>query len=126
MMGDAVRYIEIVSYSLIACIGAAAAVAQGPRLHAPRCAWRSGGHRITTLIITTIIHHDHAHHLMIDHAATYRHAHAEPEDLAGPGGWRRGLAAIVAVGLRPCSGAILVLIFALAQGIFWAGVGATF
>ena len=35
------------------------------------------------------------------------------------------MAAIVAVGLRPCSGAVLVLIFALAQGIFWAGIGAT-
>ena len=34
--------------------------------------------------------------------------------------------AIFAVGLRPCSGAILVLVFALAQGIFWAGVAATF
>lgn len=50
----------------------------------------------------------------------------DPKDLAGPGGWSRGLAAIVAVGLRPCSGAILVLVFALAQGLFWAGVGATF
>ena len=29
-------------------------------------------------------------------------------------------------GLRPCSGAILVLVFALAQGLFWAGVVATF
>jgi nickel/cobalt transporter (NicO) family protein len=28
--------------------------------------------------------------------------------------------------LRPCSGAILVLVFALAQGLFWAGVVATF
>jgi nickel/cobalt exporter len=27
--------------------------------------------------------------------------------------------------LRPCSGAILVLVFALAQGLFWAGVVAT-
>ena len=34
--------------------------------------------------------------------------------------------AIFAVGLRPCSGAILILVFALAQGIFWAGVAATF
>ena len=49
-----------------------------------------------------------------------------PEDLAGPGGWQRGLTAIFAVGLRPCSGAILVLVFALAQGLFWAGVAATF
>jgi len=45
--------------------------------------------------------------------------------LAGPGGWRRGFAAIFAVGIRPCSGAILVLVFALAQGLFWAGVAAT-
>ncbi|RZN23227.1 nickel transporter, partial [Bradyrhizobium sp. Leo121] len=44
---------------------------------------------------------------------------------AGAGGWRRGLAAVVAVGLRPCSGAIIVLIFALAQDLFWTGVGAT-
>jgi ABC-type nickel/cobalt efflux system permease component RcnA len=36
------------------------------------------------------------------------------------------LSAIVAVGLRPCSGAILVLVFALAQGLFWAGVVSTF
>jgi nickel/cobalt exporter len=27
--------------------------------------------------------------------------------------------------LRPCSGAIIVLIFALAQDLFWTGVGAT-
>jgi nickel/cobalt transporter (NicO) family protein len=74
-------------------------------------------------------HHDHAqcghdHH---DHASAWGHAHApEPEELAGPGGWRRGLSAVVAVGARPCSGAIIVLVFALAQGMFWAGVVATF
>ena len=49
-----------------------------------------------------------------------------PSELAGPGGWSRGLSAIFAVGLRPCSGAILVLVFALAQGLFWAGIAATF
>lgn len=36
------------------------------------------------------------------------------------------MAAIVAVGLRPCSGAIIVLVFALAQGLFWIGVASTF
>ena len=74
--------------------------------------------------------HDHAHdhcHDHDDHASAWGHAHApEPQELAGPGGWRRGLSAIVAVGMRPCSGAILVLVFALAQGLFWAGVVATF
>ena len=49
-----------------------------------------------------------------------------PSELGGPGGWRRGLAAIFTVGIRPCSGAILVLVFALAQGLFWAGIAATF
>jgi nickel/cobalt transporter (NicO) family protein len=69
-------------------------------------------------------HHDHDHDH--DHASAWGHAHApEPEELAGPGGWRRGLSAIVAVGLRPCSGAILVLVFALAQGLFWVGVAST-
>jgi ABC-type nickel/cobalt efflux system permease component RcnA len=69
-------------------------------------------------------HHDHDHG---DHASAWGHAHApEPEELAGPGGWKRGLSAIVAVGLRPCSGAILVLVFSLAQGLFWAGIAATF
>jgi nickel/cobalt exporter len=71
-------------------------------------------------------HHGHAHEHE-DDASAWGHAHApEPEELAGPGGWRRGLSAIVAVGLRPCSGAILVLVFALAQGLFWVGVSSTF
>jgi len=70
-------------------------------------------------------HHDHGHDH--DHGSAWGHAHGpEPEELAGPGGWQRGLSAIVAVGLRPCSGAIIVLVFALAQGLFWAGVAATF
>ena len=35
------------------------------------------------------------------------------------------MSTVVAAGARPCSGAILVLVFALAQGIFLAGVAAT-
>ena len=70
--------------------------------------------------------HDHHHHDHDGEASAWGHAHApEPEELAGPGGWKRGLSAVVAVGLRPCSGAILVLVFALAQGLFWAGVVST-
>jgi len=72
-------------------------------------------------------HHHHGHDHDHDHGSAWSHAHGpEPEELAGPGGWQRGLTAIVAVGLRPCSGAIIVLVFALAQGLFWAGVAATF
>jgi nickel/cobalt transporter (NicO) family protein len=75
--------------------------------------------------------HDHAHHAHDNHdddsALPWGHAHGpEPEALAGAGGWRRGLSAVVAVGLRPCSGAIIVLVFALAQGLFFAGIASTF
>jgi nickel/cobalt exporter len=70
--------------------------------------------------------HDHDHEGHDHHASAWGHAHGpEPAELAGAGGWRRGLSAVIAVGLRPCSGAIIVLIFALAQELFWTGVGAT-
>lgn len=45
---------------------------------------------------------------------------------AAQGGWREGLAAIVSIGLRPCSGALVVLVFALSQGLLAAGIAATF
>ena len=71
--------------------------------------------------------HDHTHH--DDHeldVMPWGHAHGpEPQELAGPEGWKRGLSAIVAVGLRPCSGAIILLVFALSQGLFWAGAVST-
>jgi len=75
-------------------------------------------------------HHGHAHSHDHDHeddASAWGHAHApEPQGLTGKHWLRRGLAAIIAVGLRPCSGAIIVLVFALAQGLFWIGVASTF
>ena len=70
--------------------------------------------------------HDH-HHEEEPNALPWGHAHGpEPDELAGPRGWRRGVSAVVSVGLRPCSGAIIVLVFSLAQGLFWAGVASTF
>ena len=50
----------------------------------------------------------------------------DARELAGPLDWRKILAVVFSVGIRPCTGAILVLIFALTQGMFWAGVAATF
>jgi len=72
-------------------------------------------------------HHDHAHH------DGHHHAHGEACDhivdarqLAGPFSWRKVMAVVFSVGIRPCTGAILVLVFAVTQGLFWAGVAATF
>jgi nickel/cobalt transporter (NicO) family protein len=151
MMGDTVRVIELVSYALIVLVGArllwvkgrafihtlrtvraehAPAAADHPHDHG-HCAHHHHAHEHQTADA-----HDHGRHHAHEHehdhddeasVLPWGHAHGpEPEELAGPGGWRRGLSAIVAVGLRPCSGAIIVLVFALAQGLFWAGVASTF
>ena len=43
-----------------------------------------------------------------------------PGDLRG--NWREQLGVVLAVGLRPCSGALVVLVFALSQGLLLAGI----
>ncbi len=73
-------------------------------------------------------HHDHGHHdhgpQGQDHGRGPAGAPSPPPAGRGPLG---GLAAMVlSVGIRPCSGAVIILLFTLAQGIFLAGVGATF
>jgi nickel/cobalt exporter len=50
----------------------------------------------------------------------------DAKDVAGPLSWRKVAAVVLSVGIRPCSGAILVLVFALTQGLFWAGAAAAF
>ena len=68
-------------------------------------------------------HHHHGHHHQHDEHC--RHLHApDPAMLAGRLTWSKASSAILAVGLRPCTGAIFVLVFSLAQGFFLAGVAA--
>jgi nickel/cobalt transporter (NicO) family protein len=60
-------------------------------------------------------------------AETCGHAHApDGSQLNGTFSWRDATGTVIAAGARPCSGAILVLVFAMAQGLFAAGVAATF
>jgi len=130
-MGNTVRIVEMVSYALIVLIGL-------------RLLWVKGRALLHLLRPSAHDHHGHAHghhhghsqahdhghdhhHHDEEEASAWGHAHApEPQELKGPHWLRRGLSAIVAVGLRPCSGAIIVLVFALAQGLFWIGVASTF
>ncbi len=42
--------------------------------------------------------------------------------LNGEWSWPRAVAIAISVGIRPCTGAILLLAFAIGQGLFWAGV----
>jgi ABC-type nickel/cobalt efflux system permease component RcnA len=137
-MGDTVRWIELASYALIAVLGARLLWTKGRALFAALAARRpravalaaagAGAHQhaFATDGHAHAVQADHHHHHDHHHDAHCGHAHGpEPAMLAGRDGWRRGIAAVFAVGLRPCSGAILVLVFALAQGLFWTGVAAT-
>jgi nickel/cobalt transporter (NicO) family protein len=55
------------------------------------------------------------------------HVHApDPRELGAGFSWRGATATVIAAGSRPCSGAIVVLTFALAQNLFLAGIAATF
>ena len=127
-MGNTVRVIEIVSYALILLIGLRLLWVKG-RAFLQALGLRHGSHAHDHAREHGHGHHHHHHH---DHdhdhdASAWSHGHApEPSELAGAHWLRRGLTAIIAVGLRPCSGAIIVLVFALAQGLFWIGVASTF
>ncbi len=63
---------------------------------------------------------DHAHDENCGHA----HAPVAAE-LKGDWSWTRAFAMAFAVGMRPCSGAILVLVVSYSLGLFWAGVLST-
>lgn len=150
VMGDTVRMIEIVSYGLIVLIGLRLVWVKGRaflKLLVPQAqpqlahAHAHGHSHVHTEACShghhhhgPHSHHDHHHHAHAhahdhdhDEGHAWGHAHApEPSELTGKHWLRRGLAAVVAVGLRPCSGAIIVLVFALAQGIFWIGIASTF
>ncbi|MTV16632.1 MULTISPECIES: nickel/cobalt transporter [Bradyrhizobium] len=153
-MCGAEKAIEIASYALIAAFGARLVWVKGGgffrALQMPRPALAMAGAHQHDHDHHDHDHHDHGHdhhdrHAHDDHGHHHDHGHEHghdahhvhdehcghshgptPAELAGPGGWRRGLGAILTVGIRPCSGAILVLVFALAQGLFWAGIAATF
>lgn len=53
------------------------------------------------------------------------HLHApDPRQLGAGFSWRAALITVAAAGARPCSGALLILVFAFAQGLFFAGIAA--
>jgi nickel/cobalt exporter len=128
--------LESVSYALIALVGLWLLTTQLVRI------WRRWREARTDPVVALPLaepdghHDDHDHrHDHDHHAHDHHHHHAEGEvchhvvdaqSVSGPMSWRKIMAVVFSVGVRPCSGAILVLVFALTQGLFWAGVAATF
>jgi nickel/cobalt exporter len=117
-MNVAASAIEIIAYSLIVLLGL-------------YLLWKKGASFLAAMRGKPDTHHhhghDHAHHHH-DHGHDHRdHSHGpEPAELKGKDWFRRGMVAAVAAGMRPCSGAIIVLVFAVAQGIFLIGVLSAF
>ncbi len=55
------------------------------------------------------------------------HVHMPPpEEISRLTRWRDMAGVALAAGIRPCGGALIVLVFSLAQGLFAAGIAATF
>ncbi|MCW2306040.1 HoxN/HupN/NixA family nickel/cobalt transporter [Rhodobium gokarnense] len=73
-------------------------------------------------------HHGHSHGHDHDHDdACCGHSHApDPEAISGKLSLREAVAAVFSIGMRPCSGALVVLVFALSQGLYLAGVASAY
>ncbi|KQY11357.1 nickel/cobalt transporter [Rhizobium sp. Root482] len=123
-MTQATRFLEMTSYGLIAAFGFWLLFRKLRAMRAPRLApamahghedqHRHGHHS-----------HDHGHsHGGGEICSTCGHAHApDPALLRGDRfALREAWSAVIAVGLRPCSGALIVLSFALLNGLYLGGV----
>ncbi len=117
----AVNWVERASFALIAGVGVALALRAAQALfrarprhdHAPSAHDHRGHDH----------HHDHAHDHVHDEHCGHQHA---PTDamIDRAQGWRGTFAVVLSIGLRPCTGALLVLVLALSLDLGWAGIAA--
>jgi len=114
-------WLEFASFAMIAAMGAYV-LWGGIKAFPRRSLAVAGGHHFEIVNPLPTVHaHDHVHGPDCDHA----HAPTATE-VSGDWSWKKAATLSLAVGLRPCSGAILVLLFAQSIGIYWAGVISTF
>lgn len=141
-MNEATRVLEIASYTLIVVVGLwllftrirGHGHAHDHGIAAAIPAGGSGGRRLFTpahasgpLRAERVAARDDGSRPDHDHGAggaTHLHA-PNPALLRRPMTLRGAWTAVLAVGIRPCSGALIVLVFAMAQGIYAAGIVST-
>ncbi|MFN3547700.1 MAG: nickel/cobalt transporter [Mesorhizobium sp.] len=147
-MTQATWFLETASYALITAFGAWLLWRKlAPRL--ARMAGRGPAHSLSAAAASANhghahhhhghdhhAHNDHGHHDHAGHAhhhhdhadgevcATCGHAHApDPTMLSGDRfDWRTAWSAVAAVGVRPCTGALIVLTFSFLNGLWLGGV----
>ena len=123
-MGDVANWIGIASYGMVVLLGlwlvARKIFGWGHHHHHEDMAHKAHGH----------LHghetHDHDHHDRDHHDRDHHHdehMHVVPPQ-ATTGSLREQFGVVLAVGMRPCSGALVVLVFALSQGLLPAGIAA--
>jgi nickel/cobalt transporter (NicO) family protein len=121
-MSQVTNVVEITSFVAVAALGAALVWRKAGKVlglaAAGEAAHHHAGHH----------HHGHAHH---EHSHSCGdccgHLHVPPPEVVeGRARWRDMTGVVLAAGLRPCAGAIVVLVFALSQGLFPAGIAAAF
>lgn len=138
-MTSATRWLEIASYALIAAFGGWLLLRKLRSMLRPvAVASVAGGGQVHLAHDHHHDHHDHHHSHHHDHhghshgpgevCASCGHAHApDPSMLKGDRfALREAWSAVIAVGLRPCSGALIVLSFALLNGLYLGGVLSVF
>jgi ABC-type nickel/cobalt efflux system permease component RcnA len=125
-MQSAVTHLETISYAMVTLLGAYLLAGQIRKLLRNR-----GGSAMPVRAVSlsaAAVHNAH-NHVKHEHDADCGCGHAhmpDAADLQGALSWRRTLAIVLSVGIRPCTGAVLVLVFALTQGLLWAGIISAF
>ncbi|MBM6582678.1 nickel/cobalt transporter [Microvirga sp. BT689] len=98
--------VELASFIAVALVGAV-------------ITWRKAGKVLGVMVL--------ARNPFASVQETCDHAHLPPpEELSRLTRWRDMAGVAIAAGIRPCAGALIVLVFALSQGLFAAGIAATF
>lgn len=99
--------IEWMSFAAVALVGAV-------------ITWRKAGKVLGVMVLAR-------NPLAAPQAERCNHIHMpEPDELRRLTRWRDLAGVALAAGIRPCAGALVVLVFALSQGLFAAGIAATF
>ncbi|WP_294532878.1 nickel/cobalt transporter [uncultured Rhodoblastus sp.] len=116
-MAAATHWVEIAAYLCIAALGAWLVWRKGAAFLA---ACRAPRLPASSRFQCDNLGDDLAHGLRCAHCVA-----PDPALLGDHFSWRSSAVTVVAAGARPCSGALLVLVFAFAQGAFSIGVWAT-
>lgn len=118
---DVVGYMEQASYAMICALGVYLIYTATRGWFKKRVAVAQS--TSTPFNFEIVTPHNDQGHIHDEHCG---HNHApEPKDLRGDWSFKKALSLSFAIGIRPCTGAIAVLLAANTIGLYWAGIAST-